>query len=396
MRTLMTTSRMPFAVDEIRKLGETGNEVTAVDTFSASPGSHSRYVARHLEVPAPAQQTEQFVDAIAAIIAEHQIEWVLPMFEEVFYLSYHRDRLESAATADQGVNLFFPAFDTLAKVHDKVTFAGLCRQLGLPVAESVAATTTEQLKDATTKWDHWFARAAYGRGGLNVLTNTGPLASEGRLDDADPSDTDPWLVQEYLDGVDLCSWSVVHDGEVVLHSTYEHALTIDDRGGIVFEAIDSPETLAATQKLVGELGWNGQVSFDFLRTADGVHHLVECNPRPTDGCTLATPEEFDAALFGSRPAEPVVVPAGRKREIKEAVLRDMFEHLGRLRSDLHAAKGGSDVYGQHGDNLPLLYTVFSLQHVKAYRQAMGIDHKSRQDLTAAQFFDVAWDGGPIS
>ena len=46
MRTLMTTSRMPFAVDEIRKLGETGNEVTAVDTFSASPGSHSRYVAR--------------------------------------------------------------------------------------------------------------------------------------------------------------------------------------------------------------------------------------------------------------------------------------------------------------------------------------------------------------
>ncbi len=50
------------------------------------------------------------------------------------------------------------------------------------------------------------------------------------------------------------------------------------------------------------------MSFDFLRTADGVHHLVECNPRPTDGCTLATPEELDAALFGARPATPVVVP----------------------------------------------------------------------------------------
>ena len=89
MRTLVTTSRMPFAVDEIRKLGEAGHDVTAVDTFKASPGSHSRYAARHIEVPQPTQQTEAFIDAIVAIIADEQIEWLLPMFEEVFYLAYH-------------------------------------------------------------------------------------------------------------------------------------------------------------------------------------------------------------------------------------------------------------------------------------------------------------------
>lgn len=390
MRTLVTTSRMPFAVDEIRKLGEVGNDVTAVDTFSAAPGSHSRYVARHFEVPAPTQHTDEFIAAIAKIVTEHDIEWLLPAFEEVFYLAAHRDQLPD------GCEYFFPDFATLARVHDKVTFAELCRGLGLPVAESITATSADELKDAVGKWDHWFARAAYGRGGLNILTNTGPLAGEGSLDDAAPTPDDPWLVQEYLQGVDLCSWSVVHHGEVVLHSTYEHALEIDDRGGIVFESVDAPDTLAAAQKIAKELNWHGQVSFDFLRTEDGVHHLVECNPRPTDGCTLATAEEFDAALFGERPAEPVVVPAGRKREIKEAVLRDMFEHLGRLRSDLKAAKGGADVYGQPHDHLPLLYTAFTLQHIKAYREAMGIDHKSRQDLTAAQFFDVSWDGEPIT
>jgi hypothetical protein len=211
-----------------------------------------------------------------------------------------------------------------------------------------------------------------------------------------PTPEDPWLVQEYLEGVDMCSWSVVHHGEVALHSTYEHPLTIDDRGGIVFESVDAPETLAAAQRIVTALGWHGQVSFDFLRTDDGVHHLVECNPRPTDGCTLATPEELDAALFGARPASPVIVPAGRKREIKEAVLRDMLQHLGRFRSDFEAAKGGSDVYAQQHDPVPLLCTLLSLQHVKAYRKALGIDHKSRMDLMAAQFFDVSWDGEPIS
>jgi biotin carboxylase len=390
VRTLVSTSRMPFAVDEIRKLGEVGNDVTAVDTFKASPGSHSRGAARHIEVPAPTQATEQFVDAIVGIIEEHQIEWLLPMFEEVFYLAAHRDRLEGRC------ELFFPAFPTLARVHDKVSFAALCRELGLPVAESVTAATPDELREAIGRFDHWFARAAYGRGGLNILTNSGPLAGEGSIDDALPTADDPWLVQEYLEGVDMCSWSVVHDGEVALHSTYEHPLTIDDRGGIVFESVDAPATLEAAQKIVTELSWTGQVSFDFLRTADGVHHLVECNPRPTDGCTLATPEELDAALFDARPASPVLVPGGRKREIKEAVLRDMFQHLGRFRSDEKAAKGGSDVYAQPHDHLPLLYTVLSLQHVKAYRKTLGIDRKSREDLMAAQFFDVAWDGEPIS
>jgi hypothetical protein len=44
----------------------------------------------------------------------------------------------------------------------------------------------------------------------------------------------------------------------------------------------------------------------------------------------------------------------------------------------------------------LLYTVLSLQHVRAYRKSLGIDHKSREDLMAAQFFDVSWDGESIS
>ena len=311
------------------------------------------------------------------------------MFEEVFYLAKHRDRLEGHA------RLFFPDFDTLARVHDKVSFAQLCRDLGLPVAESVTATTDAELATAIGRWDHWFARAAFGRGGLDILTNSGPLAGEGEVGDIHPTSDDPWLVQEYLDGVDRCSWSVVRDGRIVLHSTYEHPLAIDDRGGVVFESVDAPETLDAAQRIVGELGWNGQISFDYLRTADGVHHMVECNPRPTSGCTVATAAELDAALFGPIPDRPVVVPAGRKKAIKVAVLRDMVLHLRRARTDAKAAKGAGGVYEQTHDHLPLLYTVLSLQHVRQYRKELGLDKASREDLVAAQFFDVLWDGTPI-
>ena len=57
MKVLCTTSRMPFAVDEIRKLGEQGHEVFAADTFRTAPGSHSAEVHERVVVPAPKQDT---------------------------------------------------------------------------------------------------------------------------------------------------------------------------------------------------------------------------------------------------------------------------------------------------------------------------------------------------
>ena len=48
MRVLVTSSRMPFALDAIRKLGERGHEVFACDSYEASPGSHSNYLRRAL------------------------------------------------------------------------------------------------------------------------------------------------------------------------------------------------------------------------------------------------------------------------------------------------------------------------------------------------------------
>ncbi|MDJ0451549.1 MULTISPECIES: hypothetical protein [Gordonia] len=390
-RVLVTTSRMPFAVDEIHKLGETGRDVTAADTFAAAPGSHSRGARRHLVFPAPTQQTAAFIDAVIEAIGDHDINWLLPMFEEVFYLARHRDRITAAHPVTE---LFFPDFETLARVHDKVEFTALCRELGLPAAESVTTTNRDELREATQRWPHWFARAAYGRGGLDVLTNTGPLAGESSIDDITPTRDDPWLVQEYLTGVDRCSWSVAHHGEIVLHSCYEHPLAIDDRGGIVFESVDSPESLAAAQSLARELNWHGQISFDYLVTDDGVHHMVECNPRPTAGCTVATADEFDTALFD--PGELVVVPAGRKKMITAAVLRDALRHPSHLRRDLAAAKGAGGVYDQPHDHLPLLYSALSLQHILAYRKELGLNRDTSEELMATQFFDVLWDGTAIA
>lgn len=389
-RILASTSRMPFAIDEIRKLGLTNRYVLATDTFAAAPGGHTRGAAERAVTPRPTQQPDEFVDSIIELMGKHDINWLLPMFEEVFYLAANREKI---AAAHPEATLFFPDFETLHKVHDKVSFTALCKELGLAVADPITATNEEEFKAAIANWDHWFARAAYGRGGMDIITNSGPLAGEGDVDDIHPTVENPWMVQQFLTGTDRCSWSVAHEGEIVLHSCYEHPLTIDDRGGVVFQSVDSPQSLEAAQKFAKALNWTGQISFDYMVTEDGTHYMVECNPRPTAGCTIATPEEFDTALFN--PDGLVVVPAGRKKKIEFAVIRDTLRHPSRARSNRSAAKGATDVYAGKHDYLPLLYTALSLQHIRAYRKELGMNRHKGEELVATQFFDVLYDGTEI-
>jgi hypothetical protein len=63
--------------------------------------------------------------------------------------------------------------------------------------------------------------------------------------------------------------------------------------GIQFEAIDATESLKLIEPIVAELGYTGQISFDFLITDDGLT-FVECNPRATDGLLLMPREELTA------------------------------------------------------------------------------------------------------
>jgi hypothetical protein len=83
MRILITSPRMPFALDAIRKLGEGGHEVFARDSYEASPGNHSRYLAEHFTTASPSGDPEQFAADVERIAGENEIELVLPMFEEV-------------------------------------------------------------------------------------------------------------------------------------------------------------------------------------------------------------------------------------------------------------------------------------------------------------------------
>jgi predicted ATP-grasp superfamily ATP-dependent carboligase len=392
VKILVTSSRFPFALGLIRRLGAAGHEILAADTYEAAPGSHSKYVAERIVTVSPKFATKQYCDQIAELVADRGIDLVVPCFEEVFYLARHLgDRAD-------GKRCFFPSLEVLTRLHDKRRFVELARELGLPIARTIVASTQEELREAVTHFDEYFARATFSRGGVQLLTNTGPLAGAVALEDCHPTAENPWLVQEFVHGEDLCSFSVARHGKVVAHCTYRHPLTIDHAGGIVFESVECPESIGIASRISEALGYHGHLSFDFLRrSCDGRLELVECNPRPTSGVLLMAPEQLSDAIFGEPPETPLIVPAGGREQIAAAVLRDMFRNPEDIPRDLHfLLSGGHDVYAEPGDRLPLLYTILSLSHVSAFRHRMHARRHEHSDLVASQFFDIEYDGGPIA
>jgi predicted ATP-grasp superfamily ATP-dependent carboligase len=389
MKVLVTSARFPHALGEIRNLGRQGHPVYAADTFRTAPGLHSRFVTEALLTPRPTYEPVAYVDRIEEIVRTRGIELLAPACEVVFFLARHRERFAALTEA------FFPPLETLRRLHNKSTFVELARSLGLQTPRSITVTSPQALREAIGQFPEYLARGAYSRGGMTLLTNTGPLAGRIRVDDCHPTPTHPWLVQEFIRGREVCSFSVGRHGRLVAHGAYVHPKTIEHAGGISYVSVEEPETLAIARTLIEAVDYHGRISLDFVQNARG-WFLLECNPRPTAGVVLMPAADLERALCAPVPAVPTVVPAGIEAQVRVALVRDMLHDWRAIPSDLRALLSRvQDTYAQRGDWLPGLFQFLSYTQVLAYRHAHRLRRRSRTDLVEAQFFDIRWDGEPI-
>jgi hypothetical protein len=373
---------MPFALAVMRRLSEAGHEVFSSDTYEAAPGNHSRYVTAHAVTASPRTETERFVEQVAAFCEQHGVDVIVPTWEEAFYLSTLRDRLEAVA------RLYTPPFETLARVHDKHSFEQLVEGLGIRAPEGVTVRSDEELREALGRWPHWFGRGVYSRGGVTLLTNTGPLAGHVKPEDVHPTPDAPWLVQEFVDGPMVCTYSTLHGGRVTSHCTYRGPRQYHHSTAVQFESVDGSESLEAVRKLGEALGYTGQMSLDFVGSDDGLV-IIECNPRTTDGVLLMESGELAGALLDPD-QELRMVPPGRITQLDLAVVGAMFsdglrEVPGTIHDLLHIP--GAD-RGWH-DELPNLYSFLAFCHHER------LSLREHEKLQVAMYEDVSWDGEPI-
>lgn len=389
MRVLITSVRLPFGLDMVRKFGEGGHEVYTAETFTTAPGSHSKFVKEDLLVPSPTYETLAFIDRLKEIIRSRSIELLVPCFEEAFYIAAHLGEISELT------GVFLSPIDTLKRLHNKASFVALTQELGIPIPRTTVVRSQDELRQAMQDYENFFARAVFSRGGVELFTDTGPLAGKIKLEDCHPTQENPWLVQDFVRGKDICSYSTAHHGKIVAHSCYEHEKTIEHAGGIVFNTVDEPQSFEIARKYIEGTGYHGQISFDYMKNDDGLT-MVECNPRPTAGLIMMSSEEYVGAVLRPDTDDPLVVEAGRREQIGIAILRDMFRDPGEIPHDLHLLLSGTqDVYTHKDDWLPGIYQILSYTHVIAFRHRLHVRKHSHSDIMAAQFYDISYNGQDI-
>lgn len=388
MRVLVTSSRMPIATEAIRKLGRTGHTVLASDPSKIASAGHSRFVKQRFVTASPRYDTPGFVDDIATILSDQPVDMLLPTFEEVFFLARHRERLEPLT------ELFFPAFETLRTFHNKAAFLEFAAGLGIPVHPHLVASSRDELAAATKEFNQFIAHATYSRGGLALFTNAGPLAGRVSLDDCAPTPENPYIVQPYVPGVDLCTYSIVHHGRVAGHAAYVHPIMLDYSSGLTFESVVDEDALAIARNICEATGFHGQISFDFMRTSEGLV-LIEANPRATSGLAMLPDEMFIDALRNRLPGEVLVAPAGVHRKLSLGLLRNLIARPRQGWRNLDAfVHAGKDLLVDFRDPVPSLYELaFDANALFKLVVSRGPD---RMNVMEAYVGDLLWNGEEIA
>jgi predicted ATP-grasp superfamily ATP-dependent carboligase len=378
MNILITSSRAPVALELIRMFGRAGHRVYATDTMRWTVGSHSRFLQQHIVTPPPRYQSAGFADALHRIIERARIDWLIPTSEEVFFVARHYQQLAAQT------HVFTEPIGVLDSLHHKYSFQQRCAALGIRTPRTVLVCDPAELLATLPCFPAYLLKPAYSRFATQIITNSGPRAGQSALASCRPTPSQPWLVQDYIAGESVCSYSTLHSGHVTAHCAYVTPRKVNHGSGVQFESIDGAETLAIARRLGAALSYTGQLSLDFIRGEEGLH-LLECNPRATSGVHLIDPQALIGGLTDSR--QPTwVEPAGRRGQLSLALLASGFGQPREWPAHLRDLARVRDVIFERADPLP------ALAQLRAALSFAAISHRKRIDLVSAMTDDIEWNG----
>lgn len=365
---LLTLGRLPKGLDVARSFHAAGWRVLVAEPFGWHLCGLSRSVAKSFQVPAPNTDQAAYLDALLALIAREGVSLVVPISEETMHVAALGERLPDDVTLFTA-----PSKDVLA-LHDKLQFAHGLEQAGMAAPKTALLGSSEAQVLAelgpTILKDRW------GASGSNVeFLEQGEKLSDRR--DA--------LAQERLEGDEVSSFSIVHEGKVSATVVYRPVIR-DGTVSTVFERIDAPLVEAYVAAIVQTTGHTGFLSFDMMVDGDQVT-AFECNPRANSGVHFLETADIARGIL-----EPGFVPRfNRHRQMQQAyptltLLSGAIGKWPRYRQIAKVLFSSRDVTWSWRDPLP--FALMTPATWPLLRQAM-FDGRS---LGEAAIRDIGWFG----
>ncbi|MCR5978300.1 ATP-grasp domain-containing protein [Gordonia jinghuaiqii] len=388
---LITFGRSFLTLELARLMAAGGHRVSIADSIPVGIGRFSNAVDGFHRVPPPKFEPLAYCRALARIVAENDVDMVIPVHEETDIIAM------LAETFPPECRLFLSDFSIENRLHNKYEFQELLVELGIPTRKFARVTGPEDA--AALDFEQPFAlKRCYSRGSQKVhKVNPGdPLTW------LEHDELNPWIAQEWASGKNYCTYSVCHEGRVYAHATYPVDYAIDGSSCLNFRSVDHPRIFEWVSDFVRRVNFTGQIGFDFIEDRDSTGagaelFCIECNPRATSGIMMFTPADgVDRAILGtSDPDAGVITPgSGVDKMIGLGMLLYGWRSSSRkdrtVRDFLRDFRGASDVVTRRGDQKPALMLPF------AYAGILRSCLKYRVGLAEGFMHDHEWDGLRIS
>jgi hypothetical protein len=373
MDVLITGARAPAALELVRAFSGAGHRVFTADSQQPTLAASSRYVSRNYLLPSPRLEPIQFATVLENLAAH--VDLIIPTCEETFYVAY------TAQHSTHRPKFFVDSLDQLGQLHHKFRFIEMLKQLGLQAPNSRLITNPRDLKVSQKS----IAKPVFSR----FATQTQVLLPGHPAPFLPVSAANPWVLQSFIEGSELCSYSVAKKGRLTAHAVYQPEWRAGRGASVYFRPADYPQVRQFVETVVAHLGFTGQISFDFIHNAQGLWP-IECNPRATSGLHLLNHEALVNAFLGTGASQkwgsqeinlglPMLVLA-LPEALKQGRLAKWWQDWSRAKDAVWSLEDPKPAFQQ------LIGTAF-LAH-SAYQNKVG--------LLEATTADIEWNGDLIA
>ncbi|MEM9825720.1 MAG: ATP-grasp enzyme [Planctomycetota bacterium] len=326
---------MTKALQLARSFKRAGLRVVLCETPPYAITSHrfSRCVDKFVTTPSP--DDPDYSTRLVELVRQESIDFYVPVCSPVASLhdSFARRELDTYC------EVIHPSPQLIGMLDDKFRLAKAAEKIGLGACESHLITDAQQVIDfdfanktrpfilKSIKYD------SVRRLDLTPLPRPTKLETEEFVSELPIAPERPWVLQEYIPGLEFCTHSTARGGQLRLHVCCESSPF-----QVNYDPVDEPEVEAWVREFIDHYCLDGQISFDFIRADDDQKlYVIECNPRTHSAITAFHdhPHVAEAYLGGERESDSLPVTVTQRPLASAKPTFWMVHELWRIVSNLH-------------------------------------------------------------
>lgn len=342
------------------------NNIYTTDSFAFNLCKFSFCVKKAFKTSPPRNNLNDFKEEIKNIIVKHKIDIVIPMNEEVFYISQIKNELEKIT------NVFCEDINCLDRYHSKIDIYDNVNKELINCPKTEVIKDQAHLDEINKNNKDFIVKLKYSRFANDV--HFSPKKLNFNLDT-----NNKWLFQEKITGKEFCTYAIAEKGKVKAQVCYRPLYRIKESSSVYFKNESNESIFKFVEAFIKKNNYTGQIGFDIIENEEGLH-LIECNPRATSGIHLLDDN------FSLDDKDKIYDYTGDKK-LSLAMLifgeRDSYETKGCKYKQFFKAR---EAIFKIKDPLPSLFQFLLLF------EAIKISKKHKIGLINALTYDIEWNG----